>query len=661
MPRAGVTHDLTIEDVAGTNRKGFMVIRDRNLLRRFGFEDAQTIQDRQLTMGQLTESEADPRIAKPWTRGNWLGGIGGVFSADDPFKVAISTKIDTSLDGFIKLARELKTTTVDTAPDEHVPSGFAIVGTEVWGFVGRDVYQWDYVNLDWNIGTEPQASAVIYRNGVQFGLNTFVPCWTAATDVPARYIHRADADGGLVWTLIDASAPNAFKYFATSRNANGAEILIGGHIGTDTHHIRSTTDPTASANWSGATEIGNSDSPITGLVEGPKNTVYVCKTNGVWSFPATGIVENLTPGFAALTHPDNFKGAHDWNGHILLPLGTGGMYEIVGSRLYDISMSKYAPEQTILHGRVAAIHGRPEQLYILIEDSANTKYHLMMAEYREVGDDPIDYHWHKLGEISYTTSTDPGHAALLAEGIPGPSNQIHHRVWAGIESTGSNLLPHFIPCINDAEDGFTNDSDAEVTSVADDANFRRVPKTHAEIDFVHRNLGAGGRQVAVEYSLDGGAFKTDLAGGGAPGNILNSAGVTSILTFPSGTTSKLLELKLKPSQTSVTTTTPQIDKVTVTSTLRPVPTEIIPLHVRLADDMTILNGAVESKVKGNLSQMRTWNDGASEVIVRYDEGDGAGVQTKDMVFMPGSMTVRTISQEPERRAELAVEVRLLEV
>lgn len=661
MPVAGVTDDVTISDVDGSNLKGFMVIRDRRLLRQFGLEDAQQIQNRQLTMGELTEAEADPRISKPWTQGNWAGGIGGVFVTDDPFKLAIATKIDTSVDGFIKLARELKTTTVDSNPNEFVPSGFAIVGTEVWAFVGRDVYEWDYSVLDWNIGTEPQASAVIYRNGVEFSGETYVPCWTAATDVPARYIHRADGDSSGVWTLIDASTPNSFKYFIPTINASGDAILVGAHIGTATHQIRTTTDPTASANWSGVTNVGSSSFPITALVEGANNQVLICKTNGIWSFPANGIVENLTPSFTAQVHPDNFKGAHDWNGHILLPLGGGGMYELIGTKLYNVSLSIYAPEQKILHGRVAAIHGRPEQLFIMVLDSSNTKYHILMAEWAEVGDDPIDYHWHKVAEIAYTTGTDANHAALFAEGIPGPSNQIHHRIWAGVESTGSSLLPHFYPCVNDAEDGFTNDSDAEMTTLADDSNFRRVPKTYSKIDFVHRNLGAGGRQVAVEYSTDGGTFQTDLAGGGAPGNILNSTGVTTTLTFPSGTTGKLLELKLKPVQTSVTTTTPQIDKITAESTIRPNPIETMPLNIYLADNLQKLNGGRKSSLKGDLNQLRAWNDQAAEVIVSYDEGTGVGVETKDMVFVSGSLQVKNMSHEPGRRAELLVQVQLLEV
>lgn len=663
---AGIIYDISLEDTDNSNQTGLMIVRDRRLIRRFGLQDAQTIQERQLTMGEFTEAEADPKLRQFWTQANFRGGLGGVGFSADPFSYASGSKVTTAIDGILKLSHELKTTTVDTAPNEYVPSGFAEVGTERWAFVGRDVYQWNYTDMDWDIGTEPQASAVLYRNGVPLAGNTFAPCWNQSDDSPGRYIYKADADAD--WSLIDASTPNSFKYFARTINVNGEEILVGGYEGSNVHHIRTTTDPTSSTNWSGATEIGESHSPITALVEGQNNQVLVCKTNGIWSFSRSGLVENLTPGFTFQSHPDNFRGAHNWNGHILLPLGGEGLFELVSGRLYNVSLSLYAPRQEQFHGQVAAIHGTPDSLHLLVLDSDNTKYHLLVAEWAEVGDGPLDYHWHKEAEISYTTSTDFRHSALLSDGTPGPSNEVHNRIWAGVESTGSNLLPYFHPHHGDDEQGFTDDTDAEMVTVYDDRNFRRVDKTYAKVDFVYENLDSNNR-IDVEYRLDGGSWQTDLAGGGAGSGAANrldgstggASSTTHTLTFPSGTTGKILEFKFKPSKASINTTNPKLERFTVTSTLRPDPIKLMPLNIYLAENQLLYNGTTESKVKAKLSQLRTWDSQAAEVIVRYDEEEGSGEVNKEMVFLPGNFSVQHLSHENGRQSELIVSVLLVEV
>ncbi|NIR13693.1 MAG: hypothetical protein GWN86_06985 [Desulfobacterales bacterium] len=648
MPTANVTHDITISDTAGTNKTGFMYAR-RAQLRQAGVRDAQNFPNRSHTQGEVTEIENDPRLRQIWSQDSWRGGIGGILSSKQPRKIADATKIDISVDGKIKLARELFTTTVDVAPTNYKTSGFATVGTEVWAFSGRNTYEWDYSAQDWNQGNTPAASDVIYRNGVEFGGRTFVPCWTASTDVPSDYIYRADGDAALTWTQVSGAAPTAFKYFAKSRDTTGDEILWGGYIGTDAHHIRSTTDPTNTANWSTAVEIGESDSEITGLLEGDQNQLLICKTNGLWTYSRSGIVENLTAEFEFRAHPDNFRGAHNWNGHILLPLGGGGLFEVIGNRLFNVSFRLYAPNETQYHGTVAAIHGNPTELFVLVEDTTNTKFHLFMAEYASVGDDPIDYHWSKVSEISYTGTPEPFHAALMSEGIPGPSAEVHNRVWVGVESSGSSLLPYFYPRRTDDQDGYTNDSDCEVTTVADDRSFRRMDKTFTKIDFVHNNLGAGGRQIDVEYQIDGGGFQTDMAGGGGTGNTLNSTGKITTLTFPAGTTGKLLELKFKPVQTSVTTTTPEIERFTVTFALRPDPIKTYPVNIYLADGQQILNGATESGVKAKLAQLRSWNSGAPEVtMIDHEE------TSRDVVFLPETFQVNQIAHESGRRPEYIV-------
>lgn len=655
MPTAGVTHDLTISCVSGSNKKGFMLARNRNGSRGFGLADAQTIQDRVLSMGALTEQEADPRFRGYWTQGCFRDGLGGVDFLTAPQALAISTKIDTSFDGKIKSAPELFTTTVDCNPTANKPSGFGVVGTEVWSFVGRNTYQWDYSALDWNIGNTPQALDVVYKNGVELGDDTYAPAWDACCS-GARYIHKADADS--CWTLIGTCTPNKFKYFAKSRNANGGEILVGAHICGVNNVVRTSTGPCNTGNWSTATVVGGTDSPITGLVEGPDNQVFVLKTDGVWSFPSTGIVENLTPEYETRAHPCNFRGGHNWNGQILLPLGGGGMVALIQNSLFNVSMQLFAPEQTTLHGRVVAIHGGPETLRILVLDEANTKFHLLMSEFVSIGGREVDYHWHQIGEVSYTgtmTSKIANHAALMAEGVPGPSAQVHARTWVAVESVCSNLLPHFSPTATDVQFGYTNDCDQSAQSVLDCRNFRRVCKSYATLDLVHNNLGAGGRQFTIDYRLDSGCWKTDLNNGSCT-NVVTSTAKTSTLTFPVGTTGKTLELRFKPNQTSVTATSPELEKFTVTSQLRPCPLKTFQIDLYLADQQWTLNGGTETKTAGNLSQLKTWDGQASEVTVIDPEG-----VSRSMVFLPGTFNQRETTKAHARRSEWVISALLTEV
>ena len=158
MATPNITHDLTIQDAAGTNVKGFMLASNQTRLRGHRVRDAQTIQPRQLTMGELTQAESPPDIELFWAQDDWRIGIGGINHRTHPKQLSNAKKIDATIEGKLQSAREVKTTTVDTNPDEFKPTGFATVGTEVHAFVGRDAYSWDYGALDWNISTDPWQS-----------------------------------------------------------------------------------------------------------------------------------------------------------------------------------------------------------------------------------------------------------------------------------------------------------------------------------------------------------------------------------------------------------------------------------------------------------------------------------------------------------------------
>lgn len=654
MATAGVTHDLTIATI------GFMLWRGRNGRRAYSIVDAQTLNPRVLSMGELTQAEFPPEIQQFWTQEDWRGGIGGLTHRQDPSMLAISVKMDASTRGKLLPARELRVTTIDPAdanPDNFKPSGFATVGTEVWSSMGRDVYVWDYTNTRWDIQTEPQAANVTYHNGVEFSGYTYMACWDAS-DVPTRYIYKADADAQ--WTLVAASAGNYPKYIVKGKNSAGADLLFGGNFGASaTHHLRtSTAAPTIGTSWTSAVAIGDSASAINALVN-DGDTVLICKTNGVWAYYADGTQENLTPEFEANAHPNHFKGAMGWNGHVLLPLGQGGMMDFFEGKLYDVSFSKSIPTpvaatQPQLDGVVVAITGNPDAVFVLVQDSANLQFHLLMGKWLDLAGER-GFRWHHIGIVTYVTGATVDHCTLFAEGIPSGAN-VHYRVWVGVESTGSNLLPYFYPLDSDAQEGYTNDTDAYAQTVQFDANLPKVEKTWAKVDFETRNLGAGGRQFAVTYRIDNGSWLTTLtdASGNADGIV--DASPTQTMTFPNATTGKILELQIAPKLTNVGTTAAELWNFRVTSQLRPDTLKILPLTLYLADKQRLLNGALRGRPVLDLAQLETWDAQAAEVAVVDARGT-----SRQMVFLPGRMKVEEMANEALHRPEYRVTTFLVEV
>jgi len=331
MPVANVTHDLTIREVS-TNEStalGFMLLANANRLRGHKVGAARTIQPRVLSMGELTESEAPVEIELLWFQENWQLGVGGINHRLDPKKIAFGVKADTS-DSTMKPASEWQTLGTDTCPTLQFPTGFASVGTEMWAFYERQAFKLKYTGSEeWNSAETPDNVAKAYRNGVEFEGKTYVPGWTSDnTATPLKYIFKSDADCN--WTVHPGvNAPNNFKYFSKGVNAAGAPVLWGAFQGTTNNVIRNATDPSSdtSATWSAAVAIGSTDSEITGLVQ-DGDTLLVCKTNGIWAYFQDGTSRNLTPEYEAAVLPDNFRGAFNWNGHVLLPLGRD---RVVGS------------------------------------------------------------------------------------------------------------------------------------------------------------------------------------------------------------------------------------------------------------------------------------------------------------------------------------------
>ena len=91
--------------------------------------------------------------------------------------------------------------------------------------------------------------------------------------------------------------------------------------------------------------------------------------------------------------------------------------------------------------------------------------------------------------------------------------------------------------------------------------------------------------------------------------------------------------------------------------LRPSPSKLLPLTVYLGERQQLLNGAVGGKPKGDLSQLRTWDAGANDLILYTPESEDA----RNVVFLPGTLVEEEVALEKGRSPEYRVSFTLAEV
>jgi len=575
-----------------------------------------------------------------------------------------------------------------------------------------------------------------YRNGVEYGGYTYVPCWSddigsggsyTGDDKPSSYIYKADADAN--WTLCTIN-PRFFKYFAVADNKlcggyigeytdrttisigspqndsqtslatvdqtglvagdvvlieNELELLtnvapnstvvrgyrgtaaaahaqgtVVGEINLYSHYIRTSVDGTNGGSWAGAVEIGDSSAEITALV-GYGATLYIVKQDGLYSYNFTDVVE-IDPSLKTLRHVDFGRGSFLFQDKIIIPKGSGGMlmYDTSTGALSDISLEHTIPGQTQYHGKVAAGCSGMDRIWLLVQDSANTRYHIMMG--MQVSGSPRDFCWHHIGSISYTTGTDVNHAALMAESVPSGST-MHHRLLVGVESTGSNLLPYILPQKDDVADVYNSADDSYAIMTAWNAHFADVSKRFDAVVGTTDNLGATANDhyLEIQYRIDGGAWSWFAGTEGGTASQANSKITTGTFTkyFPSGTDGKKVELKILFYQGTTTTTTPALLDCTITAQLRPSVLKLLPLTLHVADGLELLNGTYEYNSSALLSQLRSWNAQTDEVTVTL--GEPIETATYECIFLPGTYKERVLLREYGHRPEYEVSFVLAEV
>jgi len=218
-------------------------------------------------------------------------------------------------------------------------------------------------------------------------------------------------------------------------------------------------------------------------------------------------------------------------------------------------------------------------------------------------------------------------------------------------------MPYFIPfgtVGDDDDDGFTDDTTAYAQTVQWDANLPRVYKRYEEIEIQSRNLTGSDRNIKVEYQVDGDGNWHSL-------DTVNDSPFAPV-KFPEGTIGKLIELRFTPSLSAVGTTGPELLSFRMKAQLRPDPAKIYELTVYVADNMQLLNGATASRARSDLSQIRDWNEEATELILHVPAALKRDRRVEhEVVFLPGTLQERELGIEVGHHPEMALTFQLAEV
>ncbi|PIU65599.1 MAG: hypothetical protein COS84_06720, partial [Armatimonadetes bacterium CG07_land_8_20_14_0_80_40_9] len=107
--------------------------------------------------------------------------------------------------------------------------------------------------------------------------------------------------------------------------------------------------------------VGSENYAITGLLDHP-STVIVRKQDSVYYLSLDKVIE-LIPDLSSEANMEIDYGLYYWKGAIFIPSGTNSLYRYYGGTVQNISLTKYAPDDTDYEGQVLSITSDPEDLY----------------------------------------------------------------------------------------------------------------------------------------------------------------------------------------------------------------------------------------------------------------------------------------------------------
>ncbi len=165
--------------------------------------------------------------------------------------------------------------------------------------------------------------------------------------------------------------------------------------------IRATVAPEqGGTNYSNpATVVGGSDYDITGLLSFG-GALYIMKQDMPYYLDSSGNVQkDLAQELTNLYATTSGKNAFVWKKKIYIPCGAQGLLETDGTSNTFRNPARYCTNLTAFVGRVVAVTGDEEYLYIITENATEVE---VLAGREETVDGTTSWVWHPISHITLT-------------------------------------------------------------------------------------------------------------------------------------------------------------------------------------------------------------------------------------------------------------------
>ncbi len=261
-----------------------------------------------------------------------------------------------------------------------------------------------------------------------------------------------------------AGGVNTFQFLETVHSANPT---MWGNV--NGFQIRSTLTPSNAATWSGVTNVDSSWNNVTGLLN-DNGALYIMKEDKPYYLTSTGAVQSdLAPELQSLKSSTSGRNAFLWKGKIYIPCGAQGLLETDGISNNFISPSLYGTNLSTYTGRVMAVTGDEEYLFIGVDNGGQVE---ILAGREEYVGGVTSWVWHCIAELTLT-----GIEAMFVSTIYQKRLYISSTVIS--ESLYYIPLPNYGDILNDANRQFASNTFMETPFLH--GNFRDTDKAFPEL------------------------------------------------------------------------------------------------------------------------------------------------------------------------------------
>lgn len=574
-------HDIGILRQDGVTEVGMMLVRDKNGAPVYSVVDDEFLSRQQTQVAGYEGLPPEKEIQMG--QDDWRGGFGlETYDSNQPKRYFASYNMDLRFRGMAICSPKA---TAVTKPAGKVCRCFANFNDKLYAGLGTDLCKLDSDGDEFaNVNTfgnnitdlEPFADDKLYvalGGSNDYSYMTTAEAFTSVTSAKADFFQT-----------VHATVPTLYKAIKA-------------------RELKSTTDPTANANWSGATNVGSSLYDINELVE-QGNALYVPKEDAPYYIDSdtlsAKILAEKTKFMAIST---GGKNSLPWDRKVYFVYGRS-IIEYDNGVFTWLDPGKYSSALDDFAGDIQAAAGDEQWLYIAVNNG--TKIEILAGRW-EVVDNILDWRWHPIVELTLA-----GCEKLFVSSV------YKKRLW--IASTDSSDSLYYIPLYDDYGDPVDDTNRSFQTD-----GYFYTPWHHGEFKgdtkaFIKLTLHLGHTYDADVY-LEG---YYQLWGDTTWSSIGDFKGTATVRKE-----TKYINVSSKPASTKIrfkfvaktddTTITPVLNEYDCRGMLYPTRRDIILCTVYCADDMKDAEGAdLEDNADTIAATLREAKNDATWPVTFYD-------------------------------------------